>query len=76
MAHRKWNVVNEDEWDDLECPYKACQTAKTVGGFFTDTGINEWDRLNEVMMNDNSDNDNNMRNVRQVKSQRTGINMY
>jgi len=33
--------MNEDELGDLDCPYKPCQTAKTVGGLFTDNGINE-----------------------------------
>jgi hypothetical protein len=32
---------NENEWGDLECPYKACQTDTTDGGLFTDTGVNE-----------------------------------
>ena len=35
------NVLNEDEWGDLECLHKACQAAITDGGLFTDTGVNE-----------------------------------
>jgi len=34
-------IVYEDQWGDLECLYKACQAAKTDGGFFTDTGVDE-----------------------------------
>jgi len=34
-------ILSEDEWGDLECPYKACQSAKTDGGLFTDAGVNE-----------------------------------
>jgi len=26
---------------DLECQYKACQAARTDGGQFTDTGVDE-----------------------------------
>jgi len=33
--------VSEDEWEDLECLYKACQSAITDGGLFTDTGVDE-----------------------------------
>ena len=32
---------NETEGGDLECPYKACQTAITDEGLFTDTGVDE-----------------------------------
>ena len=35
------NVLNEEEWRDLECLYKACQAAITDGDLFTDTGVNE-----------------------------------
>jgi len=35
--------MSEDEWGDLECLYKACQTAITAGGLFTDAALNEWD---------------------------------
>ena len=35
------NVMNEDELGDLECLYKVCQAAITVGGLFTDTGVYE-----------------------------------
>ena len=35
------NLVNEDEWGDSECLYKACQAAITDGDLFTDTGVNE-----------------------------------
>ena len=31
------NVLNKDEWGDLEYLYKACQAALTDGGLFTDT---------------------------------------
>jgi len=34
-------IVSEDQWGDLECPYKACQAAITDGGLFTDTGEDE-----------------------------------
>jgi len=33
------NRMNEDKWGDLERLYKACQTAITVGGLFTGTGL-------------------------------------
>jgi len=33
--------MNEDEWGDLECLYKTCQTAITDGGLFPDDGIYE-----------------------------------
>jgi len=35
------SIVNEDEWGDLECLYKSCQAAITVGGLFTGTGVHE-----------------------------------
>jgi len=35
------SLLSEDEWGDLEWLYKACQTAITDGGLFTDTGVNE-----------------------------------
>ena len=31
-------MVNEDEWGESECLYKACQEAITDGCLFTDTG--------------------------------------
>jgi len=31
--------VKEDQWGDLECLHKACQTAITDGGLFTDTAL-------------------------------------
>jgi len=34
-------IVSEDQWEDLECLYKACQAARTDGGLFTDTGKDE-----------------------------------
>ena len=49
---------NENEWGDLECLYKACQAATTDGGFFTDTGVDEWGE-NEWQ----SENDNEMKTV-------------
>jgi len=33
--------VNDDQWRDLECLYKACQTVRTDEGLFTDTGVDE-----------------------------------
>jgi len=36
-------IVSDDQWGDLECLYKACQAARTVGGLFTDAALNEWD---------------------------------
>jgi len=32
-------IVSEDQWGELECiyKYKACQSARTDGGLFTDT---------------------------------------
>jgi len=33
--------VNEDAWGDLECLYKACQSAKADRGLFTDTGVDQ-----------------------------------
>jgi len=51
--------MNEDEWGDLECLYKDYRTALTVGGLFTDTGVDD-----EVMMNSNGESDNEMRHVR------------
>jgi len=35
------SIMSEDEWRDLECLYKACQTAITDRGLFTDIGVNE-----------------------------------
>jgi len=34
------NVPNENECGYLECLYKACHDAITVGGLFTDPGVN------------------------------------
>jgi len=34
-------IVSEDQWEDLECMYKACQAARTDGGLFTDSGEDE-----------------------------------
>jgi len=31
-------IVSENQRGDLECLYKACQSAITKGGLFTDTG--------------------------------------
>jgi len=33
--------VSEDRWGNLECLYKVCQAARTDGGLFTDTGVDE-----------------------------------
>jgi len=35
------NIVCEDQWEDFECLYKACQAAIIDGGLFTDTGVDE-----------------------------------
>jgi len=35
------SILNEDEWEDSGCLYKACQSAITDGGLFRDTGIDE-----------------------------------
>ena len=40
--------MNEGEWRDSECQYKARQTDTTDGGLCIDTGI----YMNEVMMNE------------------------
>jgi len=37
------SILSEDQWGDLECQYKACQAARTDGGLFTDTGVDERD---------------------------------
>jgi len=34
-------IVSEDQWRDLECLYKAGQAARTDGGLFTDTDVDE-----------------------------------
>ena len=44
------NVLNEDEWGDLECLYNACQAAITDEGFILkDTA---WRKINEMRVND------------------------
>jgi hypothetical protein len=58
ISSLKMKRVNENKWGDLKCLYKACQTAKTDEGFFTDTGVNERGE-NEWR----SENDNEMRTV-------------
>jgi len=35
------SILTENEWGDLKCLYKACQTAITDGGLFTETGVHE-----------------------------------
>jgi len=50
-------IVSEDQWGDLECMYKA---ARTDGGFFTDTGVDE-----------RGENDCEMKTVAGSKGQRT-----
>jgi len=35
------NILNKDEWGDLECLYQACQANKNDGGLVADTGVNE-----------------------------------
>jgi len=39
------SILNEYKWGDLECLYKACQSAITNEGaaLFRDTGVNEPD---------------------------------
>jgi len=44
--------VSEDQWEDLECLYKACQAARTDGGLFTDTGEDERDENERQSEND------------------------
>jgi len=34
-------TVSEDQKGDLEFLYKACHAARTDGGLFTDTGVDE-----------------------------------
>jgi hypothetical protein len=37
------DVMNKDEWGDLECSlYNACQAAMSYGCLFTDYDLNEW----------------------------------
>jgi len=55
-------IVSEDQWEDLECLYKACQAARTDGVLFTDTGEDEWGE-NERQ----SENDYEMKTVSWVK---------
>jgi len=33
--------VSDDQWEDLECLYKACAAARTDEGLNTDTGVDE-----------------------------------
>jgi len=33
--------LSDDQWGDLECLCRACQAARTDGGLFTDTGVDE-----------------------------------
>jgi len=62
--------MNDDECRDLEYLCKACrQTAITVGGLFTDTGINE--SGDELMINDEGENYKEVRTVSRVKRWRT-----
>jgi len=35
------SILNEDEWGDLECLYKACQAAMTNADLITYTGVHE-----------------------------------
>jgi len=58
-------IVSGDQWgdlEDLECLYKACQAARTEGGLFTDTGVDERGE-NERQ----SENDCEMKTVSRVK---------
>jgi len=34
-------ILSEDEYEDFECLYKACQSAITDVGLFRDTGVGE-----------------------------------
>ena len=43
----------KNERGDLVCLYRACQTAVTDGGFFTDTGVNERGEIEWQSENDN-----------------------
>jgi len=63
MSPQIMKRMNEYNWEDLECLYKACQTAITVGGLFADTGINQW--ADDEW--DKGENGNEMRNLSQVK---------
>jgi len=54
--------VSDDQWGDLECRYKACQAARTDGGLFTDTGVD--DRCENVQQ---GENDCEMKTVSRVK---------
>jgi len=57
-------IMNEEEWGDLECLYKVCQAAISDGTLFT-SQILSW--MNEAMMNENDTNENEIRNSRQVE---------
>jgi len=46
------SILSEDEWKDLECLYKACQSAKRDGGLFRDTGIDERGEYERLSNND------------------------
>jgi len=35
------SIVSKDEWGDVECLYKACQSADGGLKLFTDTGVDE-----------------------------------
>jgi len=54
--------VKEDQWGDLECLHKAYQAAKTDGGLFTDTGVDE------RCENERGENDCEMKTVSRVKA--------
>jgi len=55
-------IVKEDQWGDLECLHKACQAAKTDGGLFTDTSVDE--RCENERQ---GENDCEMKTVRRIK---------
>jgi len=59
-------MVKEDQWGDLECLHKACQTAITDGGLFTDIGVDE--RCGNERQDEN---DCEMKTVAGSKGQRT-----
>jgi len=35
------SILSEDDWEDLECLFKACQAAITDGGLYTHIRVHE-----------------------------------
>jgi len=58
--------VTISAWEDLECLHKACHAARTDGGLFTDTGVDERGE-NERQ----SENDCEMKTIARSRGQRT-----